>query len=107
MKASLGCEKMTADGVHDMGKRGQLFTRSFRGGTSEDHETYLSEPMLPTVDPHRDGAKLMTCDGCYICITYYLYTLTCLAPRLNSFNLNILNVEPRSHEKAKTSPSLA
>ena len=32
-----------------MSKRDQLFTGSFHGSTSEEHETYFSESMVPTV----------------------------------------------------------
>jgi len=32
-----------------MSKQDQLFTGSFHGSTSEEHETYHSEPMIPMV----------------------------------------------------------
>jgi len=53
---TLVCEEMTADGMYDMSKRDQLFTRSLYGSTLEGHETYFSEPMIPTIPT----IKLMT-----------------------------------------------
>ena len=46
MKSSLGCEKLTADGMKDVSKQDQLYTGSFHGSTSEEHETYFSESMM-------------------------------------------------------------
>jgi len=66
-----GCEEMTADGMQDMSKRDQLFTRSFHGSTSEGHETYFLESMIPTVnqlgvDDSRAGSSELGTTACVL-----------------------------------------